>query len=157
MPHPSDCPAPTRSLPKRPNLEQLKNQAKDLLAAYRAHDADAVAEVERFERKPDRGTFALNDAQRVLVRSYGFASWTRLKQHVDGLTQAHFAEAVTSGDLDCMRSVLKARPELVGMKGVGGSRGHRAIHYAVIHHNGEMLRLLMEHGADARPPRGWSG
>ena len=34
---------PSRSLPVRPNLDQLKHQAKDLLRAYRAGTADAAA------------------------------------------------------------------------------------------------------------------
>jgi hypothetical protein len=32
-------PAPTRRLPKHPNLEQLRNQAKDLLEQYRSGDS----------------------------------------------------------------------------------------------------------------------
>ena len=61
-------PAPTRHLAQRPNLEQLRNQAKDLLDQYRSGDPAAIAEVERFERRPDPQIFALNDAQRVLTR-----------------------------------------------------------------------------------------
>jgi hypothetical protein len=35
---------PFRSLPTRPNLDQLKHQAKDLLKAYRAGDAQAAGD-----------------------------------------------------------------------------------------------------------------
>jgi ankyrin repeat protein len=73
----------TREWPNWPNLNQFKHQAKDLLKAYRAGDADAVAEVQRHERTPDPATFALHDAQRVLARSYGFASWRKLKSYVE--------------------------------------------------------------------------
>lgn len=61
--------APTRTLPTRPSLEQLRKQAKELLNAYRAGDVTAVAEVERFESQPDPAKFALADAQRVFARA----------------------------------------------------------------------------------------
>jgi len=57
--------APTRTLPPKPNLVQLRKQAKDLLKSYRGGEDEAVAEVERFERRPDPAKFALADAQRV--------------------------------------------------------------------------------------------
>lgn len=75
-------PSPDRQWPYRPNFDQFKHQAKDLLKAYRAGDAHAVAEVERHEQAADPTTFALRDAQRVLARSYGFPSWQKLKSYV---------------------------------------------------------------------------
>jgi ankyrin repeat protein len=68
--------------PWRPDFDQFKRQAKDLLKAYRAGDANAVAEVQRHERTPHAASFALHDAQRTLARSYGFASWQKLKRYV---------------------------------------------------------------------------
>ena len=75
--------SPSREWPTWPNFDQFKHQAKDLLKAYRAGEADAVAEVQRHERTPDPAAFALHDAQRVLARSYGFASWRKLKSYVE--------------------------------------------------------------------------
>ncbi len=141
--------APTRRLPQHPNLEQLRKQAKDLLKQYRAGDVAAVAEVEQFERKPDASTFALNDAQRVLARAYGYQSWSKLKAFVDGATIARFAEAVKAGDLTQVRTLLAARPELVGID-MAANDEHRALHYAVLRRDARMVRLLMEAGADAR-------
>ena len=142
-------PAPARRLPSAPNLEQLKKQAKELLEEFRSGDAAAVAEVRQFERSPDPEDFALNDAQRVLARAYGFASWTKLKAFVDGVTVTRFAEAAQSGDLAQVRSMLALRPELVGMDGAGGDE-RRALHYAVMRRDASMVKLLMEAGADAR-------
>ena len=71
-----------REWPYRPDFNQFKRQAKELLKAYRAGEANAVAEVERYERTPDPAAFALHDAQRVLARSYGFTSWQKLKSYV---------------------------------------------------------------------------
>jgi ankyrin repeat protein len=71
-----------REWPHWPDFNQFRRQAKELLKAYRASDASAVAEVERSEQAPDPAAFALHDAQRVLARSYGFASWQKLKSYV---------------------------------------------------------------------------
>ena len=71
-----------RQWPYRPDLGQFKRQAKELLKSYRAGDEKAVAEVQRHEQSPDPAAFALHDAQRVLARSYGFASWQKLKSYV---------------------------------------------------------------------------
>ncbi len=142
-------PAPTRRLPSQPNLEQLRKQAKDLLEQYRAQLPDAVAEVERFERTPDPHTFALHDAQRVLARAYGYASWQKLKAFVDGVNIARFMEAVQAGDIAQVRSMLASRPELVAMD-TSENNEHRAIHYAVLRRDVSMVKLLMEAGSDAR-------
>ncbi len=145
----ASLPAPTRRLPAQPSLEQLRKQAKDLLEQYRSGDPSTVAEVGKFERRPDPAGFALNDAQRVLARAYGFESWPKLKAFVDGANIERFADAVKAGDLPQVRSLLAARPELVGMDRSGGDE-HRALHYAVLRRDAPMVRLLMEAGADAR-------
>jgi Lon protease-like protein len=79
-----------KELPVRPNLEHLKSQAKDLLEAARRGERTAL---ERFTRAlpAARGAdgerlaameLALHDAQSVIAREYGFASWSELKAHV---------------------------------------------------------------------------
>lgn len=141
--------APTRRLPQHPNLEQLRKQARDLLEQYHSGNPTAIAEVQRFERRPDPATFALNDAQRVLARAYGYASWPKLKAFVDGVNVARFAEAAKAGDLDHVQAMLAARPELVGMD-MAANDEHRALHYAVMRRDVPMVRLLMKSGADAR-------
>ena len=141
-------PVSPRRLPKHPSLEQLKKQAKELLEQFRAGELAAVAEVRQFERNPDPSHFALNDAQRVLARAYGFESWPKLKAFVDGATVARFTDAVNAGDMAQVRSMLALRPELVGMDGAGGDE-RRALHYAVMRRDAPMVKLLMEAGADA--------
>lgn len=136
-----------RTLPERPDLDQLRRQAKELLAAYSAGDAAAKAEAAAHWH--GRDPFALHDAQFVLARSYGFDSWPKLKAYVDGVTVHRLAEAVRTGDLDRVRALLKARPEIVNYD-MAENNEHRAIHYAVFARNAPMARLLMQHGADAR-------
>jgi ankyrin repeat protein len=146
---PTPRPAPTRRLPPQPSMEQLRKQAKELLEQYRAGNPAAAAEVNQFEREPDPAMFALADAQRVLARAYGYESWPRLKAFVDGANVERLAEAVKAGDTDQVRSLLHARPELVGMD-MAGNNEHRALHYAVLNRNVAMVQLLMEAGSDAR-------
>lgn len=80
----------SRPLSDRPNLEQLKKQAKSLLGASRAKDAAALA---RFAALPafanrspgalaDAG-LALHDAQSVIAREHGFPSWKALREEIE--------------------------------------------------------------------------
>jgi ankyrin repeat protein len=140
---------PTRTLRQRPDLDQLRRQARELLQAFAAGDADAVAEVNAHYRGADAATFALHDAQLVLARAHGFDSWPKLKAYVDGVTAARLADAVRAGDVAQVRAMLAARPELVHMD-MAGNNEHRALHYAVLARSPEIVRILMEHGADAR-------
>ena len=81
-----------QSLPDRPNLEQLKKQAKSLLHAAQAGDQAAL---ERFAALPAFASrpiaeiasqVALHDAQSVIAREYGFASWMALRDEVEART-----------------------------------------------------------------------
>jgi ankyrin repeat protein len=77
-------------LPDRPNLAQLKKQAKDLLTLYRRRDPAALS---RFRDslplaagRDDAAIAALglrlHDAQSCLAREYGFAGWADLAHFV---------------------------------------------------------------------------
>jgi len=90
--------APTAELPEQPSLEQLRKQAKDLRNAMLAGDEQALAEVAaRYPGAPGAPAFPLRAAQLVVARRYGFASWTRLKRHIELLTRySRFPERVTA-------------------------------------------------------------
>ena len=77
-------------LPDRPNLEQLKKQAKSLLHAARTEDPAALqrfAVLPAFEEKSaaELGALglALHDAQSVIAREHGFSSWNALREEVE--------------------------------------------------------------------------
>ena len=65
-------------LPARPNLDQLRHRARDLLRDARGGDVDALARVRAVS---DR--LVLASAQLAIAREHGFASWTRLKLEVE--------------------------------------------------------------------------
>src|SRR5262249_49641276 len=81
-------------LPDRPDLDQLKNQAKDLLKGHKAGDPEALRRIRanhpRLAGSPahqiQASRFTLSRAQLVLAREYGFASWPKLKAHIESLS-----------------------------------------------------------------------
>ena len=88
--HPEDAPRP---LPDRPNLRHLKDQAKDLLKAG--------------------GAESLSDAQFKIARRYGFASWPKLKAHVDALEEiGQLKLAIDANDLERVKNLMMRNPTL---------------------------------------------
>ena len=94
-----------KQLPPNPSLEHLKSQAKQLLKAHKESSSDAFQRIRAFFPKFSDATdtaiqssiFGLQDAQLVIAREYGFASWTRLKEAV--LHQEQIAEGTPTKDL----------------------------------------------------------
>lgn len=105
-----------RTLPARPDLEQQKKLAKELLASFRRGDTEAVARVRA--ELPDKRTIALADAQFVLAREYGFKSWRELRERIEALTTEtlppleRFKKAVGDGDAKALRRLLQQHGEL---------------------------------------------
>jgi len=83
----------SRSLPERPDLRHLKDQAKDLLKAGQAK--------------------SLADAQFQLARDYGFASWPKLKAHVELLQEGgQLKAAIDANDLAAIVALMERNPAL---------------------------------------------
>src|SRR5436190_22148520 len=82
-----------RTLPDRPNLRHLKDQAKDLLRAGAAS--------------------SITDAQFKSARLYGFASWPKLKAHIDSLEEiGQLKQAIDTNDLDRVTTMMTRNPTL---------------------------------------------
>jgi hypothetical protein len=82
-----------RSLPDHPSLRHLKNQAKDLL---RAGHADS-----------------LTDAQYKIACLYGFASWPKLKAHVESLEEiGQLKLAIDANDIEGVKALMLRNPAL---------------------------------------------
>ena len=79
---------PLRSLPHRPSLEHLRNEARELQRRLRDGDPQALALAREFHpRLFERAErFGLSDAQLTVARSYGYASWPKLKAYVEAIT-----------------------------------------------------------------------
>jgi len=88
-------------LPARPDIDQLRHQAKDLLRAAKAGGAEALRRVHAVS---DR--LVLASAQLAVAREYGFASWPRLK------TEVERREILNGRDLGRLRALLAEEPAL---------------------------------------------
>lgn len=112
-----------RQLPDRPNLDQLKHQAKDLLRDARARDVAALARLRvlpAFEKHSDaelaRASIGLHDAQSVIAREHGTASWNELRERVEESTLEFasaadaFVEAATDSRPDRAERLLARHP-----------------------------------------------
>jgi ankyrin repeat protein len=106
----------TDPLPGRPDLGQLRRQAKELRDGLRRGD---TASAERFSRHHPaalQGVASLASAQLVIARELGFASWPRLKAAIDtegadvGRRVQAFVSAVIEGRLRQARDIFRADP-----------------------------------------------
>src|SRR5215469_237050 len=103
---------PDRELPDRPNLEQYKKQAKELVRACANGAPEAMQRVRRhhpkFQRQADAPdldsetwddtnsgkTIALTDAQLVIAREHGFESWPKFTAHITRLNLERTVEQI---------------------------------------------------------------
>jgi hypothetical protein len=153
-------------LPPHPDIAQYRKRAKELARACR-EGGDAIqawatgwvdallalqpdlpdfarrdaprraGQIAEFARERLGAECALSQAQFVIARAHGFASWTRLLQQMEALAGAdprltafeRAAEAVVNGDLSALERLLAEHPGLVGER---SSRDHRStlLHYA---------------------------
>src|ERR1700761_7730320 len=129
---------PVKRLPSKPSLDHLKHQAKDLLRACKRGDRAGLQRFREFhprfrdvsDSEIATATLKLSDGLLAIARERGFASWTRLKSHIEGpvpraaLDRPHheriedpvFRRAVDlldAGDVDGLRLLLRQRPKLV--------------------------------------------
>lgn len=111
------------TLPDRPNLEQLKKQAKSLLRAVEAGDPAALARfraLPAFASSPDIGKAgpALHDAQSAIAREHGFPSWNALREEVEARTLPfeaavdEFIRAATAGTTGRAERLLALYPRI---------------------------------------------
>jgi ankyrin repeat protein len=141
-----------RYFPVRPNLEQLKHQAKDLLRAVRQGDPAAVAELSKHhpgkptgktEKPIDSAAVKLADAQAALARSYGLPNWTRL------VSACRMTDAIWQGDVEAVRKLVLKNPNLLheAARGVADSNWGPPMSYAANVGQDAIIQMLREMGA----------
>jgi hypothetical protein len=81
----------TKSLPIRPNLDHLKNEAKAILKSHKARETSVCSvlkHLKRFKNSSDAeilsATVTLLEAQQALAVEYGFKNWIQMRNHVNG-------------------------------------------------------------------------
>ena len=147
-----------RSLPSRPSLASVKKQAKQLLRLHRTEPDRVRQRIRAHHPRPDVFA-ALADAQLVVAREYGFASWRRLSEHIEDLVEgSRSSETAQFLDLACLtygndslaridraKAMLVAQPELAAVD------AYTAAATADI---GALRRLLDEDAGRASAPGG---
>ena len=132
-------------LPARPNLEQYRKQAKDLLKQTGSK---------------------LGDAQFTLAREHGFDSWPKFAKHIEALARKtspiskfeQAADAIVTGDAATLASLLRENPKLIRAR---STRVHRATLLHYVSANGfenyrqktpanavEIAKILLDAGAE---------
>jgi hypothetical protein len=135
---------PVCRLPVRPDLEQLHRQAKELLRAIHAGDANAIAELrEHHPGSIEPAAAKLADAQLVLARTYRASSWARLVQAV------RLAEAIWRDDLESVRELITQNAALIHEHVLirTDSGWGPPMTYAANLGRDRIVRLLHDHGA----------
>ena len=131
----------SRELPQKPNLQYLRKQAKELLR--------------------NMGQGKLADAQHGLAVEYGFATWAKLKSHVESqhLTPAETLRvAVCDGDPKGVRQLLDHHSELraaIDDPLPNYGFGQHALFAAVQRSDRATIDVLLEAGADIRKRTEW--
>jgi ankyrin repeat protein len=106
--------------------------------------------------------FTLDDARLVLAREHGFADWPALVAHLERLAQGKVIEpfrnafqAIKDNDLKAFKQSLASHPELATTP---GTNGNGLLHLAADFGRVEMVRLLLDAGADINMAnnKGWT-
>jgi hypothetical protein len=135
---------PLRELPVKPDLNQLKNQAKDLLKALIQGDSSATEEYLRVHPRPSLAVKPrLADAQLALARSYGIPSWTRL------VKACQMTDAIWKDDRAAVKELVLADPKLLveDARGVKGNWGP-PMSYAATVGRREIVEMLKNLGSE---------
>jgi len=130
-----------RELPEKPNLEYLKKQAKQL------------------QRTMPRSKLA--DAQHAVANEYGYATWAKLKSHVEALslTPAQALKAaVCDGDATRVREILDSHRKLrehIDEPLPNYGFGQNALFAAVQRSDRATIDILLTAGADINKRTEW--
>jgi len=144
-----------RTLTAGTSIDSLKKEAKAWLKAIRDGDADAIARLTRVYPGAQQPP-VLRDTQHAIAREFFAKNWQDLTdqiaalQSTDPSTVTHRALMLAAGrgDLEAVKRLLDARPEIINLRGnLEGQTGRRtALHLAVAHE--PVVRLLLDRGAD---------
>jgi hypothetical protein len=155
--------AARRTLPARPDLDQQRKLAKELLAGFRSGDADATARIRA--ALPDKPGIGLAEAQQTLAREYGFETWPALKHEIETRAEARRSprerahNAVQDGDAPTLRRLLATHAELRGLLNEPVFAFDSPALVAISRRgNVELVDVLLEFGADPNlRSRWWAG
>ncbi|MEQ1603535.1 MAG: ankyrin repeat domain-containing protein [Pyrinomonadaceae bacterium] len=133
-----------RHIPVRPDLDQLRQQAKDLLRDVRRGDPLAIEEFTHNLPKAVKPEDAiLADAQFALARSYGIKSWPRL------VLACEVVDAIWKDDVEKLRDLVTKQPNLIheNARGTIKCNWGPPMSYAANIGRNEIIKMLADLGA----------
>src|SRR5215831_13241034 len=151
----------TRRLPEHPSLEHLKKQAKVLLDDLQRGDPVTRERFRALLSRAAPDAPQLADAQLALARDYGFASWAKLKAHVEAIgadPPAELVAAIQANDAGRVRAVLERYADLrtrLNETTPGLHFGATPLLAAIPFTNPEMIDVLLQAGADINQKSHW--
>jgi hypothetical protein len=119
---------PAQELPARPNLDQYKKRAKELVKAAKAGDGRAFALMRehhpRLKKASDNelrhAKFALADAQLIVARWHGFESWPKFAKHIETISGESSSriwtraeKALVDGDVATLDAMLARHGDML--------------------------------------------
>jgi ankyrin repeat protein len=156
-----------KPLPFRSSLDQYQKQAEELLEAHRVGDSQAIRVLhEHHPRFLDSkipwlprnlsdseirsAALDLAGAQLTVARCYSFQSWQALAEYVAAVTRdgspvfqfESAVEAVITGDVAMLKSLLRGNPELVR------ARSMRINHFDPPVHRATLLHYVAANGVE---------
>jgi ankyrin repeat protein len=154
----ADRQPPTRQLSDRPDLDQLKRQARELHQAFHAGDPTAREEVATHYPGADPDNFPLATTQLVLARAHGFESWPRFVREVERRHSdvADFIDAIVRADIDAVTQST-ARPAVRRVIDRPLFEfGTTPLLEAVRRDHRGLVDAILDAGADISVPSDWS-
>src|SRR5688572_22737867 len=116
-----------KDVPSHPNLEQYKKQAKDFVKARKSGDPETLRRIRQSHPRLGKlsdaelqgSKLVLADAQLIIAREHGFASWLRFAKHVDSLNRETSSaslwesakKAVITRDVSALERLLRENAE----------------------------------------------
>jgi hypothetical protein len=129
----------SRSLPDAPRLDSPEREARELHDEWRRGSVDALERIaSRHPGYRDAGLsgiasapIRLDDAQLVVAREYGFASWTQMAERIETneLALALMA-AIRAGDREASVRIVHSEPRLLHLPLWSGNWGPPMSHAA---------------------------
>lgn len=129
--------------PYHADPEYYEGRAEGLLASANDGTGDALAAFARHD-----APLTIEGARRVLAREHGFADWGALEEHLTTIDDDPFVRAyraVEAHDLEALRGVLAAHPDVVAVE---GTNGNDLLGMASATCDARLVEVLLERGAD---------
>ena len=118
-------PTVKRRLPERPHLDVPRREARELLETCLKGYPDALGRIRRrhpkFKDASDdvaiTSRLKLSDAQLVIAREYGFATWTMLKARIGEHSAATaLRDAIWADDRAAVVATLRGNPQMLHLR-----------------------------------------